>query len=112
MHLFNRTNNYITNAVYWASKDSFLTKTLLLSQGSQLSKPVNLNGYWNYRTFLTYAFPAKGIKTNINLNGGYNFARQPGLVNGQENVSKNSGYNVGATFASNISEYVDFAYRL
>jgi hypothetical protein len=103
-----QTNNYITNAVYSASKDSFLTKTLVLTQGSQLSKPVNLNGYWNYRTFLTYSFPVKAIKTNINLNGGYSFTKQPGLINGQENTSKNSGYNAGVTFASNISQYVDF----
>jgi hypothetical protein len=103
-----QTNNYITNAVYSASKDSFLTKTLVLTQGSQLSKPVNLSGYWNYRTFLTYSFPVKAIKTNINLNGGYTFTKQPGLINGQENTSKNSGYNAGVTFASNISQYVDF----
>ncbi len=103
-----QTNNYISNAVYSASKDSFLTKTLVLTQGSQLSKPVNLNGYWSYRTFLTYSFPVKAIKTNINLNGGYSFTKQPGLINDQENTSKNSGYNAGVTFASNISQYVDF----
>jgi len=103
-----QNNNYITNAVYSASKDSFLTKTLVLTQGSQLSKPVNLDGYWSFRTFLTYSFPVKAIKTNINLNGGYNYTKQPGLINNQENMSKNSGYNAGVTFASNISEYVDF----
>ena len=103
-----QNSHYITNAVYSASEDSMLTKSLVLTKGSQLSKPVNLDGYWSYRTFLTYSFPVKAIKTNINLNGGYNFTKQPGLVNGLENMSKNSGYNAGVIFASNISQYVDF----
>jgi hypothetical protein len=42
------------------------------------------------------------------LNGGYNYTKQPGLINNLNNTSKNSGYNGGVTFASNISEYVDF----
>ena len=103
-----QNNNYITNAVYTASNDSLLTKTFVLKKSAQLSKPVNLDGYWSYRTFLTYSFPVKAIKTNINLNGGYNYTKQPGLVNGEENMSKNSGYSGGVVFASNISEYVDF----
>ncbi|TKK67165.1 hypothetical protein FC093_14870 [Ilyomonas limi] len=103
-----QNNSYITNAVFTASEDSLLTKTFVLKKSAQLSKPVNLDGYWSYRTFLTYSFPVKAIKTNINLNGGYNYTRQPGLINGIENKSKNSGYSGGVTFASNISEYVDF----
>jgi hypothetical protein len=103
-----QNSNYITNAVYTASQDSALTKTVILARGSQLSKPVNLDGYWSYRTFLTFSFPIKAIKTNINLNGGYNYTKQPGLINNLDNMSKNSGYTGGIILASNISEYVDF----
>ncbi len=103
-----QNSNYITNATYTASHDSALTKTVVLAQGSQLSKPVNLDGYWSYRTFLTYSIPVKAIKTNINFNAGYNYTKQPGLINNQNNLSKNSGYTGGVVFASNISQYVDF----
>lgn len=103
-----QNSNYITNATYTASKDSALTKSVILAAGSQLSKPVNLDGYRSYRTLATYSFPMKFIKTNLNINGGFNYTKQPGLINNVNNQSKNYGYTGGAVFASNISQYIDF----
>lgn len=103
-----QNSNYIANATYTASNDSALTKSVILAAGSQLSKPVNLDGYWNYRTLATYSFPVKFIKTNINLNGGFTYAKEPGLINNKKNLSDNYGYTGSVIFASNISEYVDF----
>lgn len=104
----NQINDYITNATFTAFQDSVLTKDIILHRGSQLSKPINLNGYISARSFFNYSIPAKFIKTNINLNGGFSYARQPGMVNNVLNISNNYTYNMGVTFASNISEYVDF----
>ena len=103
-----QNSNYIANATYTASNDSALTKSVILAAGSQLSKPVNLDGYWSYRTLATYSFPVKFIKTNINLNGGFTYAKEPGLINNKKNLSDNYGYTGSVIFASNISEYVDF----
>jgi Outer membrane protein beta-barrel family/Carboxypeptidase regulatory-like domain len=101
-------SNYVANATYTASKDSVLTNSVILNKGSQISKPVNLNGYVSARSFFTYALPLKFVKSNINFNGGVSFTNLPGLLNNVENISKTFNYNVGAVFSSNISEYVDF----
>ncbi len=103
-----QANNYITNATYIASKDSALGNNIILYKGAQLTKPVNLDGYLSLRSFLTYALPLKSIKSNINLNGGFTWAKTPGLVNYVESFTNNYTYTAGAVLSSNISEYVDF----
>jgi hypothetical protein len=79
-----------------------------LKKGSQLTKPVNLDGYKSLRTFLTYSMPINPIKTNINLNAGFTYSRLPGLINYTQAITNNYAYNTGIVLASNISEYVDF----
>ncbi len=101
-------NNYVTNATYTAAHDSILTKSVTLFKGSQLSKPVNMNGYINARSFFTFGTPLKFIKSNLNMNAGFSYAKQPGLLNNIENISNAYNYNLGAVLSSNISEYIDF----
>jgi hypothetical protein len=101
-------NNYVANATYTAAKDSVLTNSIILNKGSQISKPVNLNGYVSARSFFTYAMPLKFMKSNINLNGGISFTNLPGLLNNVENISKTYNYNLGTVLSSNISQYIDF----
>ncbi len=103
-----QVNNYITNGTYVASEDSLLQNKIVLQKGSQLSKPLNLDGYYTLRSFVSYGFPIKPIKSNLNLNFGFNYGHTPGLVNYVENFSNNYTYSLGATLASNISEYIDF----
>lgn len=101
-------DNYISNATYTATQDSVLSNTVILRKGSQLSKPVNLNGYYSVRSFLTFGTPIKAIKSNLNLNAGFSYSRLPGLLNNVANISDNYNYNLGAVVSSNISEYIDF----
>ena len=103
-----QNNNYITNAVYTASKDSVLNSSVTLYKGSQLSKPVNMDGYWSLRSFLTYSMPLKFMKSNLSINGGLTYSNIPGLINNVKNTSKSFTYNAGAVIASNISEFIDF----
>jgi hypothetical protein len=106
---FQTINDYITNASYTVNKeDSVLTPTITLHPGSQISKPVNLNGYINARSFFTFGLPVKFLKSNLNWNAGISYARQPGMINNVENISNSLNYNLGAVLSSNISEYVDF----
>jgi hypothetical protein len=102
------TNDYIGNATYLASRDNPIFQQYDIQRGAQLSQPVNLDGYWNMRSFLSYGKPIKGIKTNINLDLSYNYSRSPGLINEDLNYANNNTIGVGVTFASNISENVDF----
>ncbi|MCP9750942.1 outer membrane beta-barrel protein [Ferruginibacter sp. HRS2-29] len=100
--------DYISNAIFIASKDSAIQQGIVLNRGSQLTKPINLDGYKSLRTFFTYSQPIKGIKTNINVNAGFSYSQLPGQVNYVATKTDNLVYNAGVVFASNISEYVDF----
>jgi hypothetical protein len=102
------TKDYVANATYTASQDSVLTNTITLYKGSQISKPVNLNGYLSARSFFTFGMPLKFIKSNLNWNAGLSYMKLPGLINNVSNVSNTYNYSLGAVLSSNISEYVDF----
>ncbi len=103
-----QANNYITNATYIATADSLLSNDIILYRGAQLTKPVNLDGYLSMRTFLTYGQPVSFLKSNLNLNAGFNWSKVPGMVNNVEGETDNYTYSAGAVISSNISEYVDF----
>jgi hypothetical protein len=105
---FQNTQNYITNASFLLGADSVISESVTLRKGARLTKPVNLDGYWNGRSFFTFSFPLGFIKSNLNLNAGASYARTPGLIENASNISNNYSYNAGAVIASNISEYVDF----
>ena len=105
---FQNINNYVTNATFSSRKDSVLTPTITLHPGTQISKPVNLNGYINARSFFTFGLPIKFLKSNLNWNAGLSYAKQPGMINNVENISNSYNYNLGAVLSSNISEYIDF----
>ncbi|MBI1343492.1 MAG: outer membrane beta-barrel protein [Terrimonas sp.] len=101
-------SDYVATATYIAQRDSVLNSSVTLFKGSQLSKPVNLNGQWSVNTFLTYGAPLNFIKTTMNINAGVVYNRTPGLINNVANVSNANTFNTGITFASNISQYIDF----
>jgi uncharacterized membrane protein YgcG len=103
-----QADNYVATASYIAAADSVLTNGDTLHKGSQLTKPVNLNGYLSLRTFLTYAIPLKFIKSNLNINGGVTYSKLPGLNNNLSGISNSYTYNTGVGITSNISQYVDF----
>lgn len=102
-------SDYITNAIYIPQSDSTIQPNLpQLTRGSQFTKPVNLDGYKNLRTFFTYSMPLKAIKTTLNVNAGFGYSQLPGMLNYVRTTTDNFTYNGGVVFASNISEYVDF----
>lgn len=100
--------NYISNATYILNRDTVL-QGYLVNAGSQLTKPVNLNGYYNGRTFVTFGFPVKKLKSNINLNAGINYAHTPSLINDLLNESNSYASNGGLNLSSNVSEKLDFS---
>jgi hypothetical protein len=79
-----------------------------LKAGSQLARPVNLDGQYSIRGFMSYGFPLKVIKSNINTNITANFTRTPGLINNLINYSDSQKYSFGLVLSSNISQNVDF----
>lgn len=102
------TDNYISNGTYILNSDS-LIQNYTVRAGSQLTKPVNLNGYYYLRGFLVYGFPLTAIKSNLNFNGGLTYNHTPALVNNLLNYSNSYASNAGSTLSSNISEKLDFS---
>jgi hypothetical protein len=102
------SNSYVATGTYIAQQDSILSPTFTMRKGSQLTKPLKLDGQRNFNVFITYAQPLKFIKTNINLNTGFVMNRTPGLLNYVEGVTRSYAFNTGVVLASNISQFVDY----
>ena len=101
------SDNYITNATYMLTNDT-LIQNYPVNKGSQLSMPVNLDDYYDIRSFGVYSFPVNKIKSNLNFNFGYSYSHTPALINNNVNYSNNNSFNGGFAITSNISEYTDF----
>ena len=102
------SNNYITTATYFPTQDSTVNG-VEIKRGAQFSKPVNMNGYKNLNTFITYSLPIKPIKSNLNINTGYSYQQAPGMIDYKSTRTTNQGVSAGLVLGSNISEYVDFS---
>jgi hypothetical protein len=103
------TRDYIGNATYISTSDTLNAEGVLLPRGSQLSRPVNLNGNGSFRSAFTFAMPIKKIKSNLNLNWGFSYSRTPGLINNVTNLAHNYTLNGGFLMGSNISKDLDFS---
>ena len=102
------TNNYIGYQNLIAARDT-LIEGYEIKRGVQLRQPLNLDGYLNAFSFMTYGFPAAFIYSNINLNAGFNYSKTPSLINSAKNFSNNFRYSLGFTISSNFSPDIDFS---
>ena len=101
-------DDYISNATFLANSGHPVFDELGIDDGAQLEVPVNLDGFWSARSFVTYGIPIQQIKSNLNLNVSANFNRIPGKINDELNFSNNTISSLGLVLSSNISEKVDF----
>ena len=74
----------------------------------QYSRPVNMSGYWNIMTHVSYGFPVGFLKSNFNVMAGVIYSLTPSRIDGLRNETSNMGYDFRAVLGSNISENVDF----
>ncbi|MDX5423428.1 MAG: outer membrane beta-barrel protein [Hymenobacteraceae bacterium] len=102
------TQNYIANSVYTNGAPEELSGGFELQPGARLSRPVNMDGYWNVRSFMSYGQPLNIISSNINLRGFAGFSRIPGMIDDQVNYANNINFGTGLNISSNISEKIDF----
>lgn len=98
----------IANSTFIAPRDTILPEGVVLVRGAQLIRPVNVSGAYNFRTFGTYGFPLKALKSNLNVNVGYTFNNSPTLINAVTNEARTHNVNAGLTVGSNISKELDF----
>ncbi|AFL85693.1 hypothetical protein Belba_3181 [Belliella baltica DSM 15883] len=62
-----KRNNYLGNSTFIAARDTLIDGDVLLRQGGQFNRPINLDGFWDARSYLSFGFPVSFIKSNINL---------------------------------------------
>ncbi|ANH84077.1 collagen-binding protein [Niabella ginsenosidivorans] len=108
MYTNTRTSKSFIANIRFQSADNYIVQSTVLENGITYSKPINLNGYKNLSSFFVYSMPLKFIKTNLNLNAGYNYATTPGSFNNHTGKTVTNNYSGGIALTSNISEYVDF----
>lgn len=101
-------DNYISNSTFIADEVTEIQDGIILEKGSQLNKPVNLDGYYDIRSWLSYGMPLDFIKSKLNLNGGASFTRRPGQVNDQIGFNNSQRLNTGFSVSSSISDQIDF----
>ncbi len=101
-------SNYIGNSTLTARSPIPLTAVDTLQVGSQLTRPVNLDGYWTIRGFANYGQPLDFIKSKLSLFAYVNHTKLPSLIDSLANYTSTTYYRVGASLSSNISENVDF----
>ena len=102
------TQDYIGNALLLAQKDSLLEGGVILKQGSQLTRPLNLGSQNTLRAMATYSFPFTFISSNVNFNSGFTFNETPSLINGATNTANTTTFSEGFGIASNVSKDLDF----
>src|SRR5690606_29353152 len=61
-------NNYLGNSTFIAKADTMIQGDVLLRQGGQFSRPINLDNYWDARSYFSFGFPLPFMKSNLNLN--------------------------------------------
>jgi hypothetical protein len=100
--------DFISNATFITTSDSAIQQGVVIKKGTQLTKPLNLDGFNNLRAFVNYSLPIKFIKSNLNLNGGFQYSNLPGSVNNIITKTQTAQYNFGVNVVSNINEYIDY----
>src|SRR5690606_540079 len=101
-------DNYISNSTLIANEATEIQDGIILEKGSQLNKPVNLDGYWDVRSWLSYGMPLDFMKSKLNLNAGLGATRRPGQVNDQVGFNNSQRLNTGLSISSSISDQIDF----
>lgn len=105
---YSGTSNFIGTQTFLATQDTLINGDVLLRPGGQLTQPVNLDGNFSTRFFLTYGAPIPKAKLQFNMRTRVNFNRTPGIINGEKNFNDNLDLSQGVTFTSNISKDLDF----
>lgn len=102
------SNNAIVQSTFIADQDYELANGIMLFKGSQLNKPVNMDGLLNIRSFVSYGIPVSFIKSNVNFNAGFSYLKNPNLINNAKSFTNNYGLNGGVVVSSSMSEKLDF----
>ena len=102
----NTQNSFATNRVVLIADT--MINGVNIKKGTELSAPVNLDGYWQFTIGSSYSFPIKSLKSSMKITANYNLTRAPSIYNDIEFVSLQNRVKFGASLISNISPDIDF----
>lgn len=87
--------------------------TTFTPNGSQRTRPENVNGYYTVMGFYNWSKPYQNRRYVLSLNGNLIFNNDPGFVNGEKNVNKYTTAMQGVNFEFNHKEWLelDFGVR-
>jgi hypothetical protein len=105
-HLMSRSNFLANNTIY-LQQDTIIDEHRF-AKGNTFSRPINLNGYLDGRTYIVYGFPLFELPINCNFNFGLGYTKTPGIYNGISYLSENYSGNSMLVLTSNISSDLDF----
>lgn len=95
-----------TNLTFSTIKNQIVNNTIQLGGGgAQLTKPVNVNGYYNVMGFFTFSKPYKNRKYVITLNGTANYNHNINLIDDEKIVGSNWVISQGTNFEYNIKDW-------
>lgn len=98
----------VVNNTIIADEPVELANGIILQRGSQLTRPVNLDGYWDISSYFHYGLPIRFLPSNFNVHGGIRHSHSPGMVNDETNIVGSTRYSGGLSLSSNISDRIDF----
>ncbi|WP_194778148.1 outer membrane beta-barrel protein [Pararhodonellum marinum] len=101
-------DDFISNSVLIADEPIEIQDGIILERGSQLNKPVNLDGFRDFRSWFSYGLPMSFIKSNFNVNAGLGYTQRPGQINENIGFNNSTRLTTGFSLSSNISDQVDF----
>lgn len=102
------SGSYLCDSLVIDSPDFEVTDGVLLGEGNQFTKPINLGGYSKIESRMTYGLPVSFLMSNLNINAAVSASRLPGMINGDYVPVHRNWYSLGARIDSNISEFIDF----
>lgn len=102
------TSDQVVNGTTIADEPIELANGIVLERGAQLTRPVNLDGYWDISSYFHYGLPVRFLPANFNIHGGVWHRNSPGMINNETNTVKSTRYSGGLSLSSNISDRIDF----
>ncbi|TDH20659.1 hypothetical protein EXU57_21315 [Segetibacter sp. 3557_3] len=101
-------DNKISNAITINTGQSkIVVDNVELEPLAQYSKPVNLNGAYNFKGYVNYGFSIKRIKSNVNLSTDLSHSRDVNLVNNTKGFTRNFSFGERVRLTTNIDEHFD-----
>lgn len=102
------SNNRVVNSTFIATADTMIAPGIILGNGGQFTRPVNVDGYYTMRGNVSFGIPIPNWKLNLNLNTGLHHNHDIGLMNLQRTYSDSYGVNQTIGVHSRISQRLVF----